>query len=151
MVTPMNTQIYREDFHAWALQNAQLLRDGRLAEIDIENIAEELEDMGASKGRELESRLGILLAHLLKWVYQQERRGSSWQATIREQRRRIVRLLKKNPSLKSELDEAFLEAYGDAKLIAMRETGIDEAIFPKASPFTIEQALNDAYWPEQAS
>ena len=144
----MNTQNYREDYRAWALQNAQLLREGRLAECDIENIAEELEDMGASKGRELESRLGILLAHLLKWVYQKERRGSSWQATIREQRRRIVRLLNKNPSLKSELDKAFLDAYGDAKLIAMRETGIDEAFFPKASPFTMEQALNDAYWPE---
>ena len=70
----MNINIYREDFHAWALQNAQLLREGRLAEIDIENIAEELEDMGGSKERELESRLGVLLAHLLKWVHQPERR-----------------------------------------------------------------------------
>ena len=71
----MNIQNYRDDFHAWALQNAHFLREGRFAEIDIENIAEELEDMGASKGRELESRLGVLLAHLLKWVYQKERRG----------------------------------------------------------------------------
>ena len=144
----MNTQTYREDYHAWALQNALLLREGRLSEIDIENIAEELEDMGASKERELESHLGVLLAHLLKWVFQPARRGNSWQATIREQRRRIDRLLKKNPSLKSGLDETFMDAYGDARLIAVRETGMDEETFPLRSPFSLEQTLSDSYWPE---
>lgn len=144
----MNTQNYREDYHAWALKNAQLLREGRLDEIDIENIAEELEDMGGSKERELESRLGVLLAHLLKWIYQPERRGNSWRATIREQRRRIARLITKNPSLKSKLDEVFIDAYGDARLIAVRETGMDEDTFPQVSPFTLEQTLTDAYWPD---
>lgn len=144
----MNAQIYREDFHAWAMQNAQLLRQGRLAEIDIENIAEELEDMGASKERELESRLGVLLAHLLKWVYQPERRGTSWRATIEEQRRRIERVLRKNPSLKAKLDEAFADAYGDARLIAMRETGMEKKTFPETSPFSLAQTLSEDYWPE---
>lgn len=144
----MNTQNYREDFHAWAYQNARLLREGRFEEIDIENIAEELEDMGSSKARELESRLGVLLAHLLKWVYQPETRSNSWRATIREQRRRIARLIKKNPSLKSVLDEAFVDGFGDARLIAMRETGLNDDIFPLTSPFTLEQTLNDDYWPE---
>ena len=144
----MNSQIYREDYHAWALQNAHLLREGRLADIDIENIAEELEDMGGSKERELESRLGVLLAHLLKWVFQPTRRGNSWQATIEEQRRRIERLLRKNPSLKSRLDECFNDAYGDARLIAVRETGFNKNVFPDACPFNLEQALSDSYWPE---
>ena len=144
----MSHPSYREDYHAWALHNAELLRRGQLSEIDCENIAEELEDMGASKERELESRLGVLLAHLLKWVFQPERRGNSWRATIREQRRRVERVLRKNPSLKAKLDEAFEEAYGDARLIAMRETGMDESVFPEISPFTLEQTLSDAYWPE---
>ncbi len=144
----MTIQTYREDYHAWALQNAQLLREGRLGEIDSENIAEELEDMGGSKERELESRLGVLLAHLLKWIHQPERRGNSWRATIEEQRRRIERLLRKNPSLKAKLDECFSDAYGDARLIASRETGFDKEIFPEASPFTLEQTLTDAYWPK---
>jgi ribosomal protein L29 len=138
---------YREDHHAWALANAALLRSGRLSEIDVEHIAEELEDMGASKERELESRLGVLLAHLLKWVFQPERRGNSWIATIREQRRRIARLLQKNPSLKTLLEETFEDAYGDARLIAMRETGLDESTFPEASPFTVEEALAEDFWP----
>jgi len=144
----MNAQNYTEDFHAWALQNAQLLREGRLDDIDIDNIAEELEDMGGSKERELESRLGVLLAHLLKWVYQPERRGNSWQATIEEQRRRIERLLRKNPSLKSKLAECFCDAYGDARLIAVRETGFNKNSFPSDCPFTLVQTLDDAYWPD---
>lgn len=144
----MNTQMYREDYRAWALQNAQLLREGRLDEIDIENIAEELEDMGGSKERELENRLGVLLMHLLKWAYQPERRGHSWQLTIEEQRRRIERLLRKNPSLKSKLGECFNDAYGDARLMAARETGLSKKLFPESSPFPLEQTLNDAYWPD---
>ncbi|MGZ8217715.1 DUF29 domain-containing protein [Methylomagnum sp.] len=144
----MNAQIHRDDFYGWAMQNAELLRQGRLGEIDSERIAEELEDMGGSKERELESRLGVLLAHLLKWVYQPERRGTSWRATIDEQRLRVARVLRKNPSLKSKLNEAFADAYDDARLIAMRETGIDKKVFPKACPFSIAETLNDDYWPE---
>ena len=144
----MNIQNYREDYHAWALKNAQLLREGRFEEIDIDNIAEELEDMGASKERELESRLGVLLAHLLKWIYQPERRSNSWLATIEEQRRRMERLVRKNPSLKPKIDDCFLDAYGDARLIASRETGLNKKIFPEENPFTLEQTLNNDYWPE---
>lgn len=131
----MSTHAYDKDCYAWAIMNnAELLRQGRLGEIDSERIAEELEDMGASKERELESRLGILLAHLLKWVYQSERRGSFWRATIREQRVRVTRVLRKNPSLKSKLDEAFADAYVDSRLIAMRETGLDAAHSASTKP-----------------
>ena len=144
----MNNSAHGDDFYGWAMHNAELLRQGKLGEIDRERIAEELEDLGASKERELENRLGILLAHLLKWVYQPERRGNSWRATVIEQRRRIERVLRKNPSLKSKLDEAFDNAYGDARLIASRETGMAADSFPETSPFPIGQALDDAYWPE---
>jgi hypothetical protein len=144
----MSTPNYQQDYYGWAIHNAELLRQGRLAEIDVEHIAEELEDMGGSKERELESRLGVLLAHLLKWVYQPERRGNSWRATIEEQRRRIDRVLRKNPSLKSKLEEAFLDGYGDARLIAMRETGMDKAVFPEVCPFSLQDALDDRHWPE---
>ena len=85
----MTTAVHHDhDFYSWAMHNAQLVREGRLAEIDCEYVAEELEDMGAAKERELESRLGVLMAHLLKWIFQPERRGNSWIATIEEQRQR---------------------------------------------------------------
>lgn len=145
----MTTSVHHDqDFYSWAMHNAQLLREGRLAEIDCEYVAEELEDMGAAKERELESRLGVLMAHLLKWIFQPERRGNSWIATIKEQRQRTVRLLRKNPGLKSCLDEAFVDGYSDARLIAVRETNLPERTFPENAPFVLEQVLDDAYWPE---
>lgn len=145
----MTTAVHHDqDFYSWAMHNAQLLREGRLAEIDCEYVAEELEDMGAAKERELESRLGVLMAHLLKWIFQPERRGNSWIATIKEQRQRTVRLLRKNPGLKSCLDEAFVNGYSDARLIAVRETNLPERTFPENAPFVLEQVLDDAYWPE---
>lgn len=145
----MNATIaqHDQDFYTWAKQNAQLLRSGQAEQADWEHIAEELEDMSGSRESELESRLGVLLAHLLKWVYQRERQGKSWTATIIEQRRRVKRVLKKNPGMKSYLQEAFENAYGDGRVIAMRETGMDIETFPEESPFTIEQTLDDDFWP----
>lgn len=79
------SSLYHTDFHAWANQQATLLREGRLQAADIEHIAEEIESMGRSEKRELFSRLVILMMHLLKWQYQPMRRGHSWQATIKIQ------------------------------------------------------------------
>lgn len=143
----MATIAYEQDYHAWTRQTAELIRQGRFAEIDAEHLAEELDDMGANQERELENRLGVLLAHLLKWRYQSERRGASWEATIKEQRQRVARLLRKNPSLKASLDEIQGDAYSDARLIAWRETSLPEATFPQDNPFNWEQAMGD-YWPE---
>ena len=139
---------YEKDFHAWTLENAELLRQRRFAEIDVDNIAEELENMGRSERHELVNRFAVLLTHLLKWRFQPERRGNSWRYTIEEQRRRIERLLDENPSLTSRLETAFENAYGDAILIAAREMDCDKNIFPTACPFTQKQALNSDYWPD---
>ncbi len=137
-----------QDFTLWTRQQADLLRQGQWNELDATNIAEELEDMGSSRERELESRLGVLLAHLLKWQYQPERRGKSWRSTIKEQRQRIARLLDKNPSLKAQLAETLTNSYSDAVLIAVRETPFDEEDFPAECPFSLEQTLNADYWPD---
>ncbi|NEX23541.1 DUF29 domain-containing protein [Thiorhodococcus mannitoliphagus] len=130
----MTTTPYEQDYHAWAQETAHLIRQRRFLEIDIEHLAEEIEDIGASREREIESRLGVLLAHLLEWRYQPERRGASWEATIKEQRQRIVRLLRKNPSLTAKLEEIIQDAYSDARLIARRETGLPEETVPPDNP-----------------
>lgn len=139
--TPMS-DLYDRDFYAWTTEQAELLRAGRAAELDWSNIAEEIESVGNSLQDQLTSRLGVLLAHLLKWQFQPERRGNSWRLTIAEQRRRIDRLLRKNPSLKHDLAEALSEAYGDALLMAERETGLPADTFP-SNPgwYTFEQAM----------
>lgn len=139
---------YETDFYGWTQEQAELLRARRLDEIDLENLIEEVESMGKSEESDLESRLEILFMHLLKWVYEPELRGKSWVNSIKEQRRKIPRRLKKNPGLKSKLPEIILEAYQDARESAADETGLPEQTFPKECPWALEEALNPEFWPE---
>lgn len=138
---------YEKDFYAWAIHNAQLLRERKLSEIDIENIAEEIESMGKSEKRELISRLAVLLAHLLKWEFQSERRGNSWKYTIKEQRLRLRELIKESPSLKKSLEENLNQAYEHALIIAIGETDLSEKTFPQKCPFSLEQAFDQSFFP----
>ena len=142
-----NTASYEGDFYAWANEQAGLLRAGRLAEADIAHIAEEIETMGRSEKRELISRLTVLLLHLLKWRYQPRLRGTSWNATIRIQRRDLVAHMDDNPSLKSVLSHAIAQAYGNAVISAGAETGLSEATFPEHCPWTFEQSMDENFWP----
>src|SRR5476651_254605 len=117
-----NKQEYEEDFYAWAIHNATLLREGKLSEVDIENIAEEIDSMGKRERRELINRFAILISHLLKWEYQPARRSKSWECTIKEQRFELVDLLEESPSLKHEVEEKLSHAYKRALMIAEKET-----------------------------
>ncbi|RBP08536.1 uncharacterized protein DUF29 [Roseiarcus fermentans] len=142
------SNVYESDFYAWAMEQAELLRARRFDAADIDNIAEEIESMGRGEKRELVNRLAVLLLHLLKWQFQPGFRSPSWNSTIREQRIRLRSHLKDNPSLKSRLDEAYAEAYELAVVGAARETGMPDTAFPRAIPFRLEQAVDDAFWPE---
>ena len=137
------SDLYDDDFCAWANEQAALLRAGRLPDADIANIAEEIESMGRSERNQLTNRLAVLLAHLLKWQFQPGLRGNSWRLTIRVQRRRAGRILDQNPSLCAALPAILVEAYGDAMLIAERETGLPEDTFPADCPWTFDQAMRD--------
>ncbi len=139
---------YEKDFYAWITHNARLLRDGKLSEVDIENIAEEMESMGKSEKRELINRLAILMAHLLKWKFQSARQSKSWELTIKGQRFELMDLLKESPSLKYELEKKLLHAYKKALLIAEGETGIEQKNFPKKCPFSLKQSLDANYYPK---
>lgn len=142
------TTEYERDFHAWALENAALLRQRQFMEVDVENIAEELDSMGRSERHELINRLAVLLAHLLKWRFQPERRGKSWRATIQEQRLRIHEHLAESPSLRHHLESGYLKAYRYAVLRVTQETPLEEAALPVICPFTWEQILDEGYWPD---
>jgi hypothetical protein len=139
---------YEKDFYAWTLHNAELMRAGKLSEIDVENVAEEIESMGRSDKRELINRLAVLIAHLLKWRYQPNRQSSSWKITIKRQRIDVTSLLTESPSLKHELDLKLTQAYTKAKLLALEDTGLDEKILPTKCPFTLDQCLNSDFFPE---
>lgn len=142
--------LYERDIVAWSEQQASLLRAGRLAELDIANIAEEIEDVGKSERRELANRMAVLLAHLLKWQRQPQGRGKSWEATIRHQRERILRRLARTLSLKTSLADPdwWLDAWGDACLSVAKETGIGFDALPSDCPWTADQILDADFWPE---
>ncbi len=140
---------YETDFHAWALQNASMLRQGRLDELDIEHIAEELEGMSASERRELLNRLQVLLLHLLKYQYQPESRGKNWLLTISHQRTVIERLLEQSPSLGGMLnEETVAKVYAKAVREAVIETDLERHLFPVACPYLIERVLEEDWLPE---
>jgi hypothetical protein len=139
---------YEKDFYAWSIHNANLLREGKLSEIDIENIAEEIESMGKREKRELINQLAVLIAHLLKWKFQAMRRSKSWTLTIRNQRIELKDLLEESPSLKKELEVKFDHAYEKAILLAAEQTGIDEKEFPSKPPFTLKDCLKASYFPD---
>ena len=143
----MSTSLYEQDFYAWANEQAALLRTGNLSAADIEHIAEEIESMGKTEKRELVNRLAVLLLHLLKWQFQPERRGASWEGTIRVQRRDLADHLVDNPSLKSKLSEAISRSYGNAATLAPGETGLSKAIFPATCPWAIEEIMDEDFWP----
>jgi len=121
---------YADDLHGWAIEQAMLLRQGRLDLIDWEHLAEELEGMGQSQYDGLESALRVLLLHLLKWEYQPLFRSRSWLLSIREQHRQYERRLKRNPGLKRSLEKIRAEAYRQAVVAAQAETGLATDMFP---------------------
>jgi hypothetical protein len=144
----MSANLYERDFHAWTQEQAAKLRTGRLAELDISHLTEELESMGATERREVINRLTVLVMHLLKWQFQPSHRGRSWELTIKIQRRDVEQVLRQNPSLRPRLTEFFPDAYQTAVLRAAKETRIDVERFPVDPPFTIEQVMSGEFWPE---
>lgn len=140
--------LYEQDYYQWLEKTARLLRDGKLQELDISNLIEEVEDMGRSEKRALESNLRIVLWHLLKYKYQPEKRSNSWRVTLREHRFRLQGSIKDSPSLRNYLTENFREVYQEARAIAADETGLSDERFPSEPPFIPEEALNSEYLPD---
>lgn len=126
---------YERDFYSWSLEQARLIREGRLAAIDRDNVAEEIESLGREQFNKLESAIRILLVHMLKWDHQPRKRSRSWVLSIRAQRIELDHVLGDNPGLKPRIGEAIARGYRRARLEAMRETGLDENRFPPQCPY----------------
>lgn len=146
------SSLYDEDFLRWTEENAALLRSGNVGEADLGHIAEELEDMGKSERREMESRVRTVLMHLLKLEFSRARPARSlrsWEATLRTQRIDLAALLKDNPSLAAKVDEAIPRVYEDAVELAAGETGLPVAAFPASSPYSAEQVRSREFLPRR--
>lgn len=144
----MATTLYETDFHAWTQRQAELLRQEEFAELDLNNLIEEIESLGKSQQNEVKSRLRVLIMHLLKWQIQPMRRSPSWRHTINVQRLDLQDVLDENPSLRMRLTEFVDYAYPRAIRDAVKQTGFAATIFPAQLPYTAEQILNETFWPD---
>ena len=139
---------YDEDFFEWTQHTAALLRAGRVAEVDVEHLAEEVEDMGKRDRREVDSRVTVLLTHLLKWQKQPEHRCRSWKSTILTQRDDLGRVLQDSPSLRRRLGSELRRTFRVAVQAAQEETGVFPDRFPRECPWTPEQILDQNFLPD---
>ena len=141
---------YESDVVAWAKEQAEMIRSGRFDKLDLKNIAEDIEDVGKSEQRELASRMAVLLAHILKWKFQPQKRSISWTLTIKEQRRLLVRRVQKTPSLSPMLAdlEWIDEIWVDAKALAEKETGLDIGTYPEICPWPMAVVLSQDWLPD---
>jgi len=146
--TPPLSSLYEQDFYLWLEKTVELLKAEKLLELDRDNLIEELESMGRSEKRAIESNLRVLLMHLLKYQYQPECRSKSWLSTIIEHRIRINKELKVSPCLKGYLQQIFDETYQEATLLASVETGLPLDVFPFTCSLTSEQILERDFLPE---
>ena len=146
----MTRTAYEKDVISWSKEQAELLRAGRFSELDIEHLADEIEDVGKSEKRELASRMVVLIVHLLKWKRQPALRGRSWLNTIAVQRQRVALALEATPSLKAVMREPDWrkDLWLEAALAASKETGLDVGEFGVEWSFTDEQILDPSFLPD---
>ena len=134
-------QLYESDETAWLEAMADLIRQGRLGDLDYPHLGEYLTDMARRDRREVESRLATLLTHLLKWVHQPDHRSRSWRGTIVEQRQELARLATRGV-LRNHAEAVLAEVYAEAVERAAAETGLPAESFPGECPYTLEQLLS---------
>ncbi len=135
----MTKTLYEQDFGLWAEQMADLIEAGRFAELDIENLVDEVRDLSKRERDRLLSSLRLIVQHLLKWDYQPQKRSRSWMGTIQRERANIQDYLYDSPSLKRYLtDESLHKVYVTARLDAIAETGLE---MPIACPYVIGDVL----------
>jgi hypothetical protein len=151
MTTELDTNrqsLYEADYLKWIETTTEKLRVRDYSSVDWENLIQEIEDIGRSERRSLESNLVVVLTHLLNWQYQRDFRSGSWKGSIAEHRRRIRKALKESPSLKLYLQEVFAECYLDAVEQASAETELPLERFPCECPYTSAEVLDSNFLPE---
>lgn len=139
---------YEHDFYAWLAEQTAHLRAREWQALDVNNLIEELDTLGRGERHAAWSHLRVLLLHLLKWTYQPERRGRSWQRSILLARQHLDRRLRDSPSLRPELSLFVAEAYTAARRLAAVETSLPEITFPPTCPWSLEQLQELDFLPE---
>lgn len=140
--------LYETDYLQWIETTVAKLQGQDYANVDWENLIEEIADMGRSERKSLKSNLIVILVHLLKWQFQSEKRSGSWEGSIIEHRRRVQEALHDSPSLKPYLESVFTECYTQAVKQAKAETGLPADSFPVICPYDLPFVTDDEFLPQ---
>jgi hypothetical protein len=148
------SQLYDHDYYAWVQNQVRALREHRIEDIDFENVAEEIDDLGKSEKWSIESHLQTLIEHLLKLAYTQgmirERNDRLWRGTVKLARAKIRRRLAQSPSLQGKMGELFAVAYDDGRIKMLSRINLPEDRVPTTAPWPLEQVLDDNFMPKPA-
>ena len=147
--------LYETDFYEWTQDQAaklrKLLADRVNVDLDLENIAEEIESVGASDRRELHSRLARIIEHLLKLedsTLEEPRRG--WKNSVIAERTSLERLLEQSPSLRRWAAGEIASAYRHAvRRLEPQLIELTMGPLPDVSPYELDQILSPDWWPRQ--
>ncbi len=147
----MKSDLYEKDYYLWIEKTISLLENHQFSDLDLDNLIEEISDMGKSQRQSLKSYLTRLLEHLLKLVYWEselEYNQRGWKNEIRNFRLGIQQIIEDSPSLKPYLAEIFSSCYQNARKLFLDLSGMAENLVGLAPICTIEQALNEDWFPE---
>jgi Domain of unknown function DUF29 len=147
MIQATEKTLYEQDFALWLQTTIARLQVGDLHNLDTAHLIEELEGLSGRDRQELESRLEVLLAHILKRVYVNSSYDNhGWENTIIEQRRRLSRKLQQSPSLRHYFVDVFDDCFGYALAKVRRD--YPKVQFPDRWPFSldIDEILSEQLW-----
>lgn len=140
--------LYKADYLRWVETTIEKLKDRDFANVDWENLIDEIGDLARNERRTLSENLTVLLVCLLKWKYQPQLRSGSWKGRMVELRHYIRDDIEDSPSLEPYLEEVFNEGYEDAIEQAVAATGLPPETFPQACPYSISEVLDTSFFPE---
>jgi hypothetical protein len=134
--------LYEQDETAWLEAMAELIRSDRLDQLDYSNLEGYLEKMARRDRGEVASRLSSLIAQVLKWRSQPERRTGCWKAALEIQQQELAELLE-SKSLRNHAGEILEKTYANAIKHAVADSGVPVHTFPGACPFTLDALLSE--------
>jgi hypothetical protein len=132
------SRAYEADYYGWLEDQIALLRAGRVSDLDAQNVAEEIKDVGSREYDKLENALTALIYNLLKWDLFEDRRSTSAVLSIDAHREQVTRLLERSPSLAADSAEALAEAYVYATYDMMRDSDLPKSAFASRCPYDWE-------------
>lgn len=139
--------LYEIDDCLWLQETVNLLKQQRFAELDLENLIEELEDLGRERKYQVESLLEQIIRHLLLleyWQYEYERNYRQWRSEIVNFRTQMNKRMTTN--FRNYLHDNLPVIYQQARKYVQEKSGLDS--FPPSCPYTLEQLCDETWFPK---